>query len=108
MRTTALPAISELCKRCIGPWSATGARCFAPVAGQGALLGWPSTRSKRGPRYCDQGCSSLIGSYRLSQCCKTNDEESSAGNPHATFCGNRRRVTVSGDPVGGWQQPSLP
>jgi hypothetical protein len=23
-----------------------------------------------------------------------------AGNPHATFCGNRRRVTASGDPVG--------
>jgi len=26
-------------------------------------------------------------------------EERSAGNPHATFCGNRRRVTASGDPV---------
>ena len=24
-----------------------------------------------------------------------------AGNPHATFCGNRGRVTASGDPVGG-------
>ena len=23
-----------------------------------------------------------------------------AGNPHATFCGNRRRATASGDPVG--------
>src|SRR3979409_2138420 len=23
-----------------------------------------------------------------------------AGNPHATFCGNRGRVTASGDPVG--------
>jgi len=22
-----------------------------------------------------------------------------AGNPHATFCGNRGRVTASGDPV---------
>jgi hypothetical protein len=27
---------------------------------------------------------------------------------HATFCGNRRRATASGDPVGGWQRPSLP
>jgi hypothetical protein len=26
-----------------------------------------------------------------------------AGNPHATFCGNRGRATASGDPVGGWQ-----
>lgn len=24
-----------------------------------------------------------------------------AGNPHATFCGNRGRATASGDPVGG-------
>ena len=23
-----------------------------------------------------------------------------AGNPHATFCGNRGRATASGDPVG--------
>jgi hypothetical protein len=28
-------------------------------------------------------------------------EERSAGNPHATFCGNRRRVTASDDPVDG-------
>jgi hypothetical protein len=33
-------------------------------------------------------------------CCESLIEERSAGNPHATFCGNRRRVTVSGDPVG--------
>jgi len=26
-------------------------------------------------------------------------EERSAGNSHATFCGNRRRVTASDDPV---------
>ena len=35
-------------------------------------------------------------------------EERSAVNPHATFCGSRRRATPSGDPVGGWQRPSLP
>jgi hypothetical protein len=26
-------------------------------------------------------------------------EERGAGNPHATFCGSRGRVTASGDPV---------
>ena len=42
-----------------------------------------------------------IGSYKLSQCCESSSEERSAGNPHATFCGNRGRATASGDPVGG-------
>ena len=28
-----------------------------------------------------------------------------AGNPHATFCGNRGRATASGDPVPGVQLP---
>jgi hypothetical protein len=27
-------------------------------------------------------------------------------NPHATFCGNRRRVTASGDPVRAWVRDS--
>jgi len=35
------------------------------------------------------------------QSCKPTAEERSAGKPHATFCGNRRWATVSGDPVGG-------
>jgi len=34
------------------------------------------------------------------KCCESPVEERSAGNPHATFCGNRRRVTASCDPVG--------
>jgi RNA-directed DNA polymerase len=34
------------------------------------------------------------------KCCEPTAEERSAANPHATFCGSRRRVTVSGDPVG--------
>ena len=33
------------------------------------------------------------------QCCETPAEERSAGNPHATFCGNWRRATASSDPV---------
>ena len=33
------------------------------------------------------------------KCCEPTVEERSAVNPHATFCGNRRRVTASGDPV---------
>ena len=37
--------------------------------------------------------------YKLLLCCESSIEERSAGNPHATFCGNRRRVTASGDPV---------
>jgi RNA-directed DNA polymerase len=28
-----------------------------------------------------------------------------AGNPHATFCGNRGRATASGDPVAGVRLP---
>jgi catechol 2,3-dioxygenase-like lactoylglutathione lyase family enzyme len=38
-------------------------------------------------------------SCRLLQCCETPAEERSAGNPHATFCGNWRRATASSDPV---------
>jgi RNA-directed DNA polymerase len=38
-----------------------------------------------------------------SECCEPTAEERSAANPHATFCGSRRRVTSSGDPVGGQQ-----
>src|SRR5262249_56799959 len=59
-------------------------------------------------RYCDLNCISRIASCRLSQCCKSTSEERSAGNPHATFCGNRRRATASGDPVGVQQWASLP
>src|SRR5690242_2058295 len=32
--------------------------------------------------------------------CETMPDERSAGNPHTTFCGSRRRVTASDDPVG--------
>jgi Cys/Met metabolism PLP-dependent enzyme len=32
--------------------------------------------------------------------CESSSEERSAGNLHATFCGNRGRATASGDPVG--------
>src|SRR6267142_1538780 len=41
-------------------------------------------------------------SCRLLQCCESTAEERSAANPHATFCGSRRRATASGDPV-GWE-----
>ena len=39
------------------------------------------------------------GSCRLLQCCEPTAEERGAVKPHATFCGNRGRVTASGDPV---------
>ena len=61
-------------------------------------LPWPN-------RSCDQSCTFPIGSYKLSQCCESSPEERSAGNLHATFCGNRGRATASGDPVLGVQFP---
>src|SRR6202030_463610 len=70
-------------------------------AGPGASRGTCSTRSNSGNRSCDQSCTFPIGSYKLSQCCESSSEERSAGNLHATFCGNRGRATASGDPVGG-------
>ena len=39
------------------------------------------------------------------QCCEPSSEERSAGKPHATFCGNRRWATASGDPVLGVKFP---
>jgi hypothetical protein len=71
----------------------TGSRCCVVAAGMAdALPGTHSTRSKNGPRYCDQSCTSLIGSCKRSRCCKATAEERGAGKPHATFCGNRRWV----------------
>jgi hypothetical protein len=62
--------------------------------------GMSSTRSKNGHRCCSLNCASLTGSCGRSQCCEPTAEERGAVNPHATFCGNRRRATASGDPVG--------
>ena len=50
---------------------------------------------------CDQDCSFLIGSCRKSLCCEPPFEERSAVALHAAFCGSRRWVTTSGDPVRG-------
>ena len=33
------------------------------------------------------------------RCCESTSEERRAGNLHAAFCGSRRWVTASGDPV---------
>ena len=75
----------------------------------GASRGTCSTRSNSGNRSCDQSCTFPMGSYKLSQCCESSSEERSAGNPHATFCGNRGRATASGDPVGGTARcPPIP
>ena len=76
-------------------------RCFAVGAGRARLHGQCSIRSRRYLRYCDQGCISHTGSCKLSPRCEPTSEERSAGNPHATFHGSRRRVTASGDPVLG-------
>src|SRR6201998_634854 len=99
MPTTALPETFVPCKRSIGRPNATGTKCCAAGAGPGASRGTCSTRSNSGNRSCDQSCTFPIGSYKLSQCCESSSEERSAGNLHATFCGNRGRATASGDPV---------
>src|SRR6266446_1994097 len=98
--TTALPETFVPCKRSIGRSNATGTKCCAAGAGPGASRGTCSTRSNSGNRSCDQSCTFPIGSYKLSQGCESSSEERSAGNLHATFCGNRGRATASGDPVG--------
>ncbi len=57
--------------------------------------------SGRGGRCSDHAWSCHTGRSTHSLCCESLSEERSAGNPHATFCGSRRRVTASGDPVSG-------
>jgi hypothetical protein len=57
------------------------------------------TKLRSGVRCSDRNCYFHTGNYRASLCCESIFEESSAGNPYATSCGNRRRVTASGDPV---------
>ena len=57
--------------------------------------------SRRGGRYSDHAWPCHTGSSRHSLCCESLSEERSAGNPHATFCGSRGRVTASGHPVTG-------
>src|SRR5689334_23090899 len=98
--TTASPGTSGRSPRCTRPWSVTGAGCCAVAAVTAvASPGTGSTRSNNGTRCCGPNCGSHIGSCRRSRCCEATAEERGAGNPHATFCGNRRRATASGDPV---------
>ena len=66
---------------------------------RGTSLGTSFTRYRRGTRYSDHVYVSRIGSCKHSLRCESVCEERSAGNPHAPFCGSRRRVTASGDPV---------
>ena len=80
-------------------------KCFAAGVGQAVLRGTCSTRSSGGNRYCAKSFISPTGGYKLSQCCEPSSEERSAGKPHATFCGNRRWATTSGDPVLGVKFP---
>src|ERR1700746_1096890 len=99
MPTTALPETFVPCRRSIGRSNATGTKCCAAGVGPGASRGTCSTGLNSVTRSCDQICTFPIGSYKLSQCCESSSEERSAGNLHATFCGNRGRATASGDPV---------
>ena len=78
-------------------------RCWQRMLGRRSRAGqitWEVFhRINSGIRYCDQSYTSHTGSCRRSQCCEPIFEERSAGNPHATFCGSRRRATASGDLV---------
>jgi len=95
------PGISEPCKGCIGQWNGIGINCSAAAAGKGISLGKYSIGSRFVFLCSDQGWFSPIGNCNHSLCCESISEERGAGNPHATFCGSRRRATASGDPVGG-------
>jgi hypothetical protein len=59
-----------------------------------------SNGSKNSSHCFDESCIFLTRSYKLSPYCESTSDEPSAGNPHAGFCGSRRWVTASGDPVG--------
>ena len=74
--------------------------CCAAAAVMASSTGIALTRSTNGTRYCGLSFGFLTGSYRHSRCCKSLAEERGAGNLHATFCGNRGRVTASGNQVG--------
>ena len=97
--TMALPGTSGLCSTSLGPWNVTGAKCSAVVVVQASSGGRYSTGFSCTFRYSVPSWLSAIGSSSLSLCCKSNSEERSAGNPHAAFCGSRRRATASGHPV---------
>ncbi len=62
--------------------------------------------SNSGIRYSVQSCYSLIGHFSNALCCESTPEERRAGNPHAAFRGNRRRVTAFGNPVWRWATAS--
>src|SRR5215471_7482328 len=72
------------------------------------LPGPTFTRSKNGPHCCNQSCGFRTGRCKHLRYCESTAEERGAGNPHATFCGNRGRVTAPGDPVGAQKWASLP
>ena len=63
------------------------------------------TRTNSSERYSDHAWPCHIGESRHSLCCEPLLEERSAGNPHATFCGNRRWATAAGDPDVGVKAP---
>ena len=76
-------------------------------AGTARSLGSNSNGSSRSSRCLNRSSTSLTRSYRPSPNCESTSDEPSAGNPHAGFCGSRRRVTASGHSVAGPQGSSL-
>jgi len=105
MPITALAVTSEPYKRCIGSLNAIGAKCSPAGAARVRSPGRFSRRSKPDGRYSNHAWHSPIGSSKHLLCCEPCFEERSAGNRHAAFCGSRRRVTASDDPVLGVRFP---
>jgi hypothetical protein len=104
-----LPGTTEGCSRCITPWNATGARCFAAAAVRVTFRGPSSIGSESSsPPYGDQSWHFLMRRCELLPCCESISEERSAGNPHPVFCESRRRATASGDLVWGRNPPGYP
>jgi len=94
------PVTCVPCRKYIGSWNVTGARCFAVEVERVMLRGRFSSGSKSGFRYSDQDWLLLMGSFSHLLYCESSSEERSTGNRHATLCGSRVRVTAPDDPVG--------
>ena len=69
--------------------------------GRAGYVTWRlSIGSRRVIRYRPRSWLSPMERSSDVRCCESPLEERRAGNPHAAFCGSRRWVTASGDPVG--------
>ncbi len=80
-------------------------RDLVPKRSKARFPGISFSESNSGIRYSVRSCYPLIGNFSNAPCCESMPEERRAGNPHAAFRGNRRRVTAFGDPV--WRRATV-